>query len=355
MAGDGIGLEMVADRSYVRATFLMRFLSLAAITAIPIMLRSNHFTATQIGIFSAAIWLGSGVGTIVSLVRPISLWKASLLGFGLTAFSFAALSQVAWLGFFLALGFGLSMVEVPSLDAAGHSGSAGIFSYYASLGLATLVASLALPLVLYAGSAAALLILSAASLFGLPISKVESSRKPFSFSHVMVFKQKYVNLFAYGLLVYMAYNFVTTFFGVRLVDLGYPAWLSQGSFILLFLGSFVTRVLHPVQLIDLRRLVGISLVSTLALLLPMPLPLFGLIGLGISHGLFPVTVSLQVASEEAADFAVMNVMVLSSTGFASFLAPLLGGYCIAGLGFAGSLALFSAFLVPALVARRVGR
>ncbi len=333
----------------------MRFLSLAATTAIPIMLRSNHFTAAQIGVFSAAIWLGSGMGTLLSMMRPISLWKASLLGFGLTAFSFAALSQITWLGFFLTLGFGLSMVEVPSLDAAGHSGSAGIFSYYASLGFATLVASLALPFVLYAGSVVALLILSGASLFGFPTSRTESDRKPFSISHLVIFRQKYLSLFAYGFLVYMAYNFVTTFFGVRMVDLGYAAWLSQGSFILLFLGSFVMRVLHPVQLIDLRRLVTISLASTLALLLPMPLPLFGLIGLGVSHGLFPVTVSLQVASEQSADFAVMNVMVLSSTGFASFLAPLLGGYSIAGLGFEGSLMLFSALLVPPLLVRRIGR
>ncbi|WP_449462052.1 hypothetical protein PQ610_06090 [Tardisphaera miroshnichenkoae] len=349
------GLQMAGDRSYVRATFLMRFLSLAATTAIPIMLRSDHFTAAQIGVFSAAIWLGSGMGTLLSMIKPISLWKASLLGFGLTAFSFAALSQFTWFGFFLTLGFGLSMVEVPSLDAAGHSGSAGIFSYYASLGFATLVASLALPMVMYAGSMAALIVLSVASLFGLPTSRTESNRKPFSLSHVMIFRQKYVSLFAYGFLVYMAYNFVTTFFGVRMVDLGYSAWLSQGSFILLFFASFVMRVFHPIQLVDLRRLVGISLASTLALLLPMPLPLFGLIGLGISHGLFPVTVSLQVASEQAADFAVMNVMVLSSTGFASFLAPLIGGYCIAGLGFAASLVVFSALLVPPLLVRRVGQ
>ncbi|MGC9175288.1 MAG: hypothetical protein ACP5GO_05515 [Thermoprotei archaeon] len=340
---------MVKDKSYVRATFTMRFLSLAAMTTIPIILRSNHLSVVQIGLLSAAIWLGSGLGTIISMVRPMSLWKASLLGIALTSMSFAAISRVVWVGLFFTLGLGLSMVEIPSLDAARSHGSTGIYSYYSSLGLATLIASTAMPVLLYASRTVALLILAIVPLLGVPADRSENHARPFSDSHLMKLKQNYAGLFVSAFLVYMAYYFVTTFFGVRLMELGYPAWLSQGSFIAIFLTSFLIRLLHPAQLIGVRRLMGISLLSFLALTLPMPMPILGLVGLGLSHGLFPVAISLKLVSEHPSDFAVVNVVVLSSTGFASFLAPLIGGYTVSALGFSGTVLLFSAFLLPLLM------
>lgn len=331
---------------YAVVTFFIRMLSLAATTALPIILHGKGLSDLVLGYCVSAVWVGSGVGTIFTLIKPISLTKASWVGFGLVALSFFLLIFDTDLPLFALLGFGLSLIEIPAMNEASRSGQAGIFSYYSSLSLATLVSSFVMPALLYLGPVVALSALAAMSLLAAPMGRGNAGRRGLSLGHFKVFTRNFVALFAFTFFSYMGLDFVWTFYGVRLMDLGYPEWESQAAFFLLFLGSFVVRWVHPIRAMDARLLAFLSFVSMVMLLMPMPIPLLGLSLLGLSHGLLPVMIALRVAKESPEDFATLNVMVLSSSGFASFLAPLIGGSAVVALGFPLALIAFSVMSLP---------
>jgi len=310
------------------------------------MLHQRGLSNLEMGYYVATLWLGSGIGTVLTLFKPVSLAMSSRVGFAAVAVTFFGLIFLTSPLLLAALGFGLSLTEIPAMNEAGRAGSRGVFSYYGSLSLATLSSSIAMPFFLYLGPGVALASLAVMSLAAAPMGKGNSTRRGLTFNHLQVFKQKYVALFFYNFGLYMAFDFIFTFFGARLMDLGYPGWASQAAFLGLFLTAFLVRFLHPISIMDSRVLTITALIFMPFLLLPMPVPLFSLAALGISYGFLPVMVALKVARSAGEDFATLNVMVFSSSGFASFLAPLIGGWAISLIGFEPSLLFFSALCAP---------
>jgi|GEM_PF-2790087 len=330
--------------------FFMRFLNLAAVTSMPIVLRALGVGYFGIGESVSLIWLGSGIGTLLSMIRPVGLRAASATGFALSSICFLLVLFFQPIAFMPVLGFALSLVELPALEVAGEGGETGLWVYYSSLSVGTLLSSAVMPFLMLEGARMTLVALSSISAVSATLSvaagKKNVSRSRLSVAQLLAFSRRFLPLFVLGLAVYLQLSFVYSFEGPLLLDNGFPDWLAQACFFVLFLSSAIVRLAKPTRLLSLDLLATLSLASFLIITqwswAGLSVLLLSDAGMGAANGLLSVAFAQKVLESSSRDFPNLNVLVGSSSGISSFLGPLLGGWMIGLAGWEVASAAYGA-------------